>query len=51
VEEKRAPDPLRPGEIPEGEPYANVGRPATAMLVVVLIVLVAVGLIVWALVR
>ncbi len=51
MEEKRAPDPFRPGEIPEGVPYAKVGRPAAAVLVVGLIVLIAVGLIVWALFR
>jgi hypothetical protein len=48
---KRAPDPFRPGEIPEGEPFAKAGRPSVAVVVVVLIVAVAVAAIVWALVR
>jgi hypothetical protein len=51
VDEKRAPDPFRPGEIPQGRPFARVGRPGAAALVVSLIVLVAVALIVWALAR
>jgi hypothetical protein len=51
VEEKRAPDPMRPGAIPEGEPYAKVGRPGTAVLAVALVVAAAVGLIVYALLR
>jgi hypothetical protein len=51
VEENRAPDPFRPAEVPEGRPFARVGRPGTAVLVVGVIVLVAVALIVWALVR
>jgi hypothetical protein len=51
VDEKRAPDPFRPGEIPEGEPYAKVGRPTTAVLVVALIVGVALALIVYAALR
>ena len=48
---KRAPDPFRPGEIPEGEPFAEVGRPGAAVAVVMVIVAVAVAAIVWALVR
>ena len=51
MEEKRAPDPFRPGEIPEGEPYEKAGRPASAVLVVGLIVIVALALIVWAVAR
>jgi hypothetical protein len=51
VEAKRAPDPFRPGEIPEGRSYEKVGRPATAVLVVGLILLVAVAFVVWALLR
>ncbi|HEX9351242.1 MAG TPA: hypothetical protein VF877_08225 [Gaiellaceae bacterium] len=48
MEEKRAPDPFRPGDIPEGEPFAKAGRPGAAVLVVVLIVAALIGLIVWA---
>lgn len=51
MDEKRAPDPFRPGEIPEGEPAGKVGRPVTAVLGVALITGLAVALIVWALVR
>ena len=51
MEAKRAPDPFRPGEIPEGKPHETVGRPSTAVLVVGLIVLVAAAFIVWALLR
>ena len=42
---------MRPGEIPEGRPYAKIGRPGTAVLVVGLIVLVVVVLVAWALAR
>jgi hypothetical protein len=51
VEDKRAPDPFRPGDIPKGKPFAKAGRPGTAVLVVVLIVAVLIGLIVWASLR
>jgi hypothetical protein len=51
MEAKRAPDPMRPGEIPEGRPYAKIGRPGTAVLVVGLIVLVVVVLVAWTLAR
>jgi hypothetical protein len=51
VDDKRAPDPFRPGEIPEGRPHETVGRPVTAVLVVGLIVIVALALIIWAVVR
>jgi hypothetical protein len=51
VEAKRAPDPFRPGEVPEGKPHEKIGRPTTAVLVVALIVLVAIAFIVWALAR
>ena len=51
MEAKRAPDPFRPGEIPEGEPHEKVGRPGTAVLVVGLIVAAAAAFIVWALLR
>ena len=49
MDEKRAPDPFRPAEVPEGRPYARAGRPGMAVLVVGLIVAVALGLIVYAL--
>jgi hypothetical protein len=51
MDDKRAPDPFRPGEIPEGRPYQKAGRPGTAVLVVGLIVLAALALIVWAIAR
>lgn len=51
MDEKRPPDPMRPGEIPEGEPYAKVGRPGTAALVVGIVVGLALALIVYALFR
>jgi hypothetical protein len=51
MEDKRAPDPFRPGEVPEGRPYAKAGRPGTAVLVVAVIVLAAIALLVWAAAR
>jgi hypothetical protein len=48
---KRAPDPFRPGEIPEGEPFAKAGRPGAAVVVVLLIAAVAIAALVWALAR
>jgi len=51
MQDKRAPDPFRPGEIGGGKPYAKAGRPGTAVLVVAVIVFVALALIVWALAR
>ena len=48
---KRAPDPFRPGEVPEGEPFAKVGRPGSAVVIVLLIVAVAIAAMVWALAR
>jgi hypothetical protein len=48
---KRAPDPFRPGHVPEGRHFAKVGRPGTAVLVVWLIVAVGVAVIVYGLVR
>ena len=51
MDDKRAPDPFRPGEVPEGKPYQGVGRPTTAVLVVGLVVIVALALIVWAIAR
>jgi hypothetical protein len=48
---KRAPDPFRPGEIPEGEPFAKAGRPGAAVVIVLLIVAVAIAALVYALVR
>jgi hypothetical protein len=51
VDERRAPDPFRPGEIPAGRPYALAGRPGTAVLVVAIIVLVALALVVYALLK
>jgi len=51
MDDKRAPDPFRPGEIPEGRPYMKAGRPGTAVLVVALIVFAAVALIIWAVAR
>ena len=51
MEEKRPPDPMRPGEIPDTPPGETIGRPSTAVLVVALIVAVAIAFIVWALIR
>jgi hypothetical protein len=51
VEEKRAPDPFRPGSIDEGRPYAKAGRPITPVLVVTLIVVVALALVLYAVLR
>jgi hypothetical protein len=51
VQEKRAPDPFRPGTIPDGQAYEKAGRPATAVFVVGLVVIVALAFIVWAIVR
>jgi hypothetical protein len=48
---KRAPDPFRPGEIPEGEEFAKAGRPGAAVVVVLLIVSVAVVALIYAMVR
>ncbi|HYZ18351.1 MAG TPA: hypothetical protein VE615_02305 [Gaiellaceae bacterium] len=48
--ERRAPDPLRPGEVPKGKPFAGIGRPEAGVVVVALVVTVAVALIVYALV-
>ena len=48
---KRAPDPFRPGEIPEGEPFAEAGRPGAAVVVVLLIVAVAVVALIYAMLR
>jgi hypothetical protein len=50
-ERRRAPDPFRPGEVPEGESFAKAGRPATAMLVVAAIVIAVVVVLVIALAR
>jgi hypothetical protein len=51
MEAKRAPDPFRPGEIPEARPYEKAGRPGTAVLVVAVIVIVALALVLWAVLR
>jgi hypothetical protein len=51
VEERRAPDPHRPGEIPDGRRYAKAGRPGTAVLVVSVVVLLAVAFVVYGLLR
>jgi hypothetical protein len=48
---KRAPDPFRPGDIPEGEPFAKAGRPSVAVAVVILIVAVAVVALIYAMLR
>ncbi len=40
---QRAPDPFRPGSVPEGEPHGKLGRPAAA-LAAVLLVVIAIGL-------
>jgi hypothetical protein len=40
-EPRRAPDPFRPGEVPEGRPFAKVGRPLTPVLLVLAIVVIA----------
>jgi len=50
-EPRRAPDPFRPGEVPDGEPFVKAGRSATPMLVVAAIVLLVVAIVVIALVR
>jgi hypothetical protein len=48
---KRAPDPFRPGEVPEGEPFQKVGRPGSAVVIVLLIVSVAIAALIYAMVR
>jgi hypothetical protein len=48
---KRAPDPFRPGEIPEAEPFAKAGRPGAAVVIVLLIVAVAVVALIYAMLR
>ena len=48
MEGKRPPDPMHPGDIPDTLPGETVGRPATAVLVAILIVAVAIALIVLA---
>jgi hypothetical protein len=50
-EPRRAPDPFRPGEVPEGRPFAKVGRPLTPVLVVGAIVLLVLAIVVIALAR
>ncbi|MFL5929702.1 MAG: hypothetical protein ACJ75P_00455 [Gaiellaceae bacterium] len=50
-ESRRAPDPFRPAEVPEGRPFAKVGRPVTPMLVIGAIVLVVLAIVLIALVR
>jgi hypothetical protein len=50
-EPRRAPDPFRPGEVPEGKPFAKAGRPITPMLVVAAIAAVVAALLLFALVR
>jgi hypothetical protein len=51
MDDRRAPDPFRPGEIPEGRPYQKAGRPGTAVLIVALIVVAALALILWGIAR
>ena len=48
---ERAPDPFRPGEVPEGKPYAKVGRPGFAVAVAVLVIAAVVALILVAILR
>ena len=50
-ESRRAPDPFRPGGVPEGEPFAKAGRPAAPMLVIGAIVLLVLALVLIALAR
>jgi hypothetical protein len=50
-EPRRAPDPFRPGDVPEGEPFGKAGRPATPTLVVAAIAVLVVAIVVFALVR
>jgi hypothetical protein len=42
---------MRPGEIPEGDAYTTAGRPGVAVLAVSAVVLVALALILWAVLR
>ena len=48
---KRAPDPFRPGEIPEAEAFEKAGRPGAAVVIVLLIVSVAVVALIYAMLR
>jgi hypothetical protein len=43
-EPQRAPDPFRPGEVPEGRPFAKVGRPGFAVGIFLAIVVLVVVL-------
>ncbi len=51
MEAKRAPDPFRPGKVPEGRTHEKIGRPSAAVFVVGLILLVALAFIVYAVVK
>ena len=44
---ERPPDPFRPGEVPEGKPYAKIGRPGFAAAVALLVVAAIVALIIY----
>ena len=48
---KRAPDPFRPGEVPEGKPAGKLGRPSVAALVMAAIVVLAIVIVVIAVAR
>jgi len=48
---ERAPDPFRPGEVPEGKPYAKIGRPGVAVAAALLVVAAVVALILFAVLR
>jgi hypothetical protein len=48
---ERAPDPFRPGDVPEGRPYAKVGRPGFAVAVALVVVAAAVALVLFAVLR
>jgi hypothetical protein len=50
-EPRRAPDPFRPAEVPEGRPFGKAGRPVTPMLVVGAIVLVVLAIVLIAVAR
>ena len=44
---ERPPDPLRPGEIPEGRPFTPFGRPGVAVAVTLLVIAAIVAVILW----
>jgi hypothetical protein len=48
---ERPPDPFRPGEVPEGTPYAKIGRPSIAAAAALLVLAAVVALVLFAVLR